>query len=426
MTELIGDLVEVVGTDGAARPARTVALWNPTLLDPDTGERASALAEAAALIAELVARDLRVICFGRSRRMVEVVHRIGARDDRGPRTAPARRDRARTGPATPPSSGASSSGGWPAASCGPSSPRTRSSSASTSACSTARSRSASPARSRACASSGDAPAAAARASRCWWPRPTRSTSTSSATRRCSPAGPSRRRSSTTPARRSADLHLRVRRLRGADHRGRRRDPRRRRVRRPRLRLAEHGDLRVTPAGVVVGAAASSRPATSRCARRRATIVAIVDTDTGQVLGTVEQARAPVGPSHEGAVYLHLGESWHVSDLDLDERVARVQPFAEQWYTQAQTRDDDRDRRAARRRAQALGVDLAVRRASTVTEQVLAYQRRGAAAARGDRHPRARPAARARSRRRRSGSACRTRCSTISTTRSARCTPPSTR
>ena len=59
MTELVGDLRRGGHGDGAARPERTVALWNPTLLDPETGERASALAEASAMIAELVARDLR-------------------------------------------------------------------------------------------------------------------------------------------------------------------------------------------------------------------------------------------------------------------------------------------------------------------------------------------------------------------------------
>ena len=78
--------------------------------------------------------------------------------------------------------------------------------------------------------------------------------------------------------------------------------------------------------------------------------------------------------HEGAVYLHLGESWHVSDLDLDERVARVQPFAEQWYTQAQTAtmtEIDEPLDGARGRS---GVDLAFG-GVTVTEQVLAYQRR---------------------------------------------------
>ena len=65
------------------------------------------------------------------------------------------------------------------------------------------------------------------------------------------------------------------------------------------------------------------------------IIAIVDTDTGQVLGTVEQERA-YRTVHEGAVYLHMGESWHVSELDLAERVARVQPFAENWYTQVKS------------------------------------------------------------------------------------------
>jgi DEAD/DEAH box helicase domain-containing protein len=73
------------------------------------------------------------------------------------------------------------------------------------------------------------------------------------------------------------------------------------------------------------------------------------------------------------VYLHLGESWHVSDLDLEERVARVQPFAEQWYTQAQTATMTEIDEPLTSRTE-LGVDLAFG-GVTVTEQVLAYQRR---------------------------------------------------
>ena len=45
----------VVGDDAAPRAERTVALWNPPLLDEELGLRASALGEASRLIADLVA-----------------------------------------------------------------------------------------------------------------------------------------------------------------------------------------------------------------------------------------------------------------------------------------------------------------------------------------------------------------------------------
>ena len=138
-----------------------------------------------------------------------------------------------------------------------------------------------------------------------------------------------------------------------------------------VRLTEFGDLRVTPAGVVW--ARGEFPAGHVALRSSSSdVVAIVDTDTGQILGTVEGARA-CRTVHEGAVYLHLGESWHVSDLDLEERVARVQPFAEQWYTQAQTATMTEIDEPLEAREE-LGVDLAFG-GVTVTEQVLAYQRR---------------------------------------------------
>ena len=51
---LLGVDVTVVGDDGAPRAERTIALWNPPLLDEELGQRASALGEASRLLAELV------------------------------------------------------------------------------------------------------------------------------------------------------------------------------------------------------------------------------------------------------------------------------------------------------------------------------------------------------------------------------------
>ena len=51
-------------------------------------------------------------------------------------------------------------------------------------------------------------------------------------------------------------------------------------------------------------------------------VAIVDEDTGRLLGTVDLHRAP-SAVHTGAVHLHRGESYVVQDLDLRAGVALV-------------------------------------------------------------------------------------------------------
>lgn len=75
---LTGQPVEVVDRDGAPRAERTVALWNPPLLDPALGLRASALGEGARLLAGLVEAGLRTICFAKSRRAAELVHRFAA------------------------------------------------------------------------------------------------------------------------------------------------------------------------------------------------------------------------------------------------------------------------------------------------------------------------------------------------------------
>ena len=66
----------VVGDDGAPRAERTIALWNPPVVDEELGVRASTLGEAARLLAELVARELRTICFAKSRKAAELIHRF--------------------------------------------------------------------------------------------------------------------------------------------------------------------------------------------------------------------------------------------------------------------------------------------------------------------------------------------------------------
>jgi DEAD/DEAH box helicase domain-containing protein len=75
---LLGVDVTVVGDDAAPRAERTVALWNPPLLDEELGLRGSALAEAAKLMAELVSNGRRTLCFAKSRKSAELIHRFTA------------------------------------------------------------------------------------------------------------------------------------------------------------------------------------------------------------------------------------------------------------------------------------------------------------------------------------------------------------
>src|SRR5213595_3061327 len=73
---LLGVEATVVDEDAAPRAERTIALWNPPLLDEELGLRASALGDAARLMAGLVSRGLRTICFAKSRKAAELVHRF--------------------------------------------------------------------------------------------------------------------------------------------------------------------------------------------------------------------------------------------------------------------------------------------------------------------------------------------------------------
>jgi DEAD/DEAH box helicase domain-containing protein len=77
-THLLGIDLTVIGDDAAPRAERTVALWNPPLTDEELGLRASALGEASKLMADLVERGLRTLCFAKSRRAAELIHRFTA------------------------------------------------------------------------------------------------------------------------------------------------------------------------------------------------------------------------------------------------------------------------------------------------------------------------------------------------------------
>jgi DEAD/DEAH box helicase domain-containing protein len=131
------------------------------------------------------------------------------------------------------------------------------------------------------------------------------------------------------------------------------------------------ELKETPAGFVW--AGREHPA-ARIALRATDPDAftIVDGTTGDVLGLVERSRAYT-TVHEGAVYLHRGESYLVRELDLTTLQAVVEPFSGNWYTQA--KEETMTSIVEPRRVEwRLGMELAFGEIE-VTEQVVAYERR---------------------------------------------------
>ncbi|OBA65361.1 DEAD/DEAH box helicase [Gordonia sp. 852002-10350_SCH5691597] len=67
-------------------------------------------------------------------------------------------------------------------------------------------------------------------------------------------------------------------------------------------------------------------------------VLIVDATTSELLGTVDAGRAPA-TVHPGAVHIHQGESYVVDELDLDEGLALAHPEEPDWTTSARETTD---------------------------------------------------------------------------------------
>jgi DEAD/DEAH box helicase domain-containing protein len=137
------------------------------------------------------------------------------------------------------------------------------------------------------------------------------------------------------------------------------------------RAAVLPELRKTPRGYVW--AGRDYPA-GRFGLRSATphTFTVVDAATGSLLGLVERERA-YSTVHEGAIYLHLGDSYRVLELDHEARTALVEPFVGDEYTQAK-KDTMTAILQATRAERRLGVELNFGMV-TVTEQVVAYQRK---------------------------------------------------
>jgi DEAD/DEAH box helicase domain-containing protein len=101
-------------------------------------------------------------------------------------------------------------------------------------------------------------------------------------------------------------------------------------------------------------------------------VAIVEAEGGELIGTVEAARSH-SSVHPGAVYLHMGGAYEVEDLDLRQRRALVRPFQGDWYTQPKKESETWIEQVRERRS-CCGVELSFGVVS-VTEQVVAYQKK---------------------------------------------------
>jgi len=138
-------------------------------------------------------------------------------------------------------------------------------------------------------------------------------------------------------------------------------------------LTATGDLRRTPDGRYVLRRAEGYPAGDVSLRSAGMdAFAVVEAESGELIGTVEAARA-FTTVHEGAIYLHMGRQYEVVEIDLDARHAVVRRFTGDWYTQPKKETDLGIERLLDRRDW-LGVPLSMG-VVHVTETVLAYQRK---------------------------------------------------
>jgi DEAD/DEAH box helicase domain-containing protein len=139
-----------------------------------------------------------------------------------------------------------------------------------------------------------------------------------------------------------------------------------------LDAARHDpELKQTPAGIVW--AGKEHPAAHVSLRSsEPDVFSIVDGSTGAVLGAVERSRA-YSTVHEGAVYLHMGESFLVRELNLNTMYAVVEPFSGNWYTQAK-KETLTQIIEPRRVEWRLGMEVTFGEIE-VTEQVVAYERK---------------------------------------------------
>jgi DEAD/DEAH box helicase domain-containing protein len=362
--QLLGIEATVIADDAAPRAERTIVLWNPELLDAELGLRASALGEAARIMSTLVERGLRTICFAKSRKAAELVHRMTAdRVDRvtAKRLAPyragytpqQRRDIERRlveGELLGVSATDALELGIDIGLLD-------------------------------CAISVGFPGTVASLRQQWGRAGRRDAglavlvASEDALDQYFMREPEALLGRHVEAAildhanpRVLDGHLAAAAFEapidGADRETLGDDA---------LERAPHvAGLQHTKRGWVY--AGKDYPA-ARTSLRSASADAfsVIDATTGTLLGIVERERA-YSTVHEGAVYLHMGEPWLVRELGVAARHAIVEPFTGDWYTQVK-KETSTDVEEPLRTERRLGLTLTFGRVS-VTEQVVAYQRKG--------------------------------------------------
>jgi DEAD/DEAH box helicase domain-containing protein len=360
---LLGVDTTTIGDDAAPRAERTIALWNPELLDAELGIRASSLGDASRIMAELVQRDLRTICFAKSRKAAELIHRMTA-DRVSPATAmrlapyragytpQQRRDIERRlvegellGVAATDALELGIDIGL-----------------------------------LDCAISVGFPGTIASLRQQWGRAGRRGHGLAVLVASEDALDQYFMREPETLLERRVEAaildHANPRVLDGhvasAAFEAPVDDADRETLGDEALERAPHvPNLQHTPHGWVW--AGKDYPA-ARTPLRSASADAftVIDGATGSVLGIVERERA-YSTVHEGAVYLHLGEQWLVRELDLIARHAVVEPHTGDWYTQVK-KDTSTDIELPLRTERRLGLELTFGRVS-VTERVVAYQRK---------------------------------------------------
>jgi DEAD/DEAH box helicase domain-containing protein len=360
---LLGVEATTIGDDAAPRAERTIALWNPELLDAELGLRASSLGDASRIMAELVQRDLRTICFAKSRKAAELIHRMTA-DRVSPATAKRlapyragytpqqRRDIERRlvegellGVAATDALELGIDIGL-----------------------------------LDCAISVGFPGTIASLRQQWGRAGRRGHGLAVLVASEDALDQYFMREPETLLERRVEAaildHANPRVLDGhvasAAFEAPVDDADRETLGDEALERAPHvPDLQHTKHGWVW--AGKDYPA-ARTPLRSASADAftVIDGATGSVLGIVERERA-YSTVHEGAVYLHLGEQWLVRELDLVARHAVVEPHTGDWYTQVK-KDTSTDIEEPLRTERRLGLELTFGRVS-VTERVVAYQRK---------------------------------------------------
>jgi DEAD/DEAH box helicase domain-containing protein len=348
---LLGVEATVIGDDAAPRAARTIAFWNPPVIDEQLQLRASALGEGSRLLADLVQRELRTICFAKSRKSAELIHRFAA-ERVGPelaeRLSPYRAGYTLGVTATDALELGIDIGLLD------------------------------------CAISVGFPGTVASLRQQWGRagRRAKGLAVLVASEDALDQFFMREPEALMDRRVEAAIldHANPRVLDGHVRSAAFEAPLDERdvpflgpeaLERAEV-LVETGDLKRTKAGYVWGG--RDYPA-ARFSLRSTTpdAFSVVDVSTGSVLGVVERERA-YSTVHDGAIYLHLGESYRVLELDLEARTALVEPFKSDYYTQPKketTTAIDRPELTERR----LGMEVSFGTVS-VTEQVVAYQKKG--------------------------------------------------